>query len=140
VARSLADGLAHLGLGGYFCRVLSVDAVRVYKPAPPVYQLVLEQCQVTWAEVLRPRNRREAELNLVRQLSQLHVAMIDDYALGVYIPIRHRHSTAVDDRLELSSQISTLESLISTMLDRRLLPAYRRRGLLGSFERSDNES
>jgi 2-haloacid dehalogenase len=51
-ARSLADGLAHLGLGGYFRRVLSVDAVRVYKPAPPVYQLVLEQCQVTRAEVL----------------------------------------------------------------------------------------
>jgi 2-haloacid dehalogenase len=51
-ARSLADGLAHLGLGGYFRRVLSVDAVRVYKPAPPVYQLVLDQCQVTKAEVL----------------------------------------------------------------------------------------
>jgi 2-haloacid dehalogenase len=48
-ARSLADGLAHLGLGGYFRRVLSVDAVRVYKPA---YQLVLDQCQVTKAEVL----------------------------------------------------------------------------------------
>ena len=51
-ARSLAEGLAHLGLGGYFRRILSVDAVRVYKPAPPVYQLVLEQCQVTKAGVL----------------------------------------------------------------------------------------
>jgi FMN phosphatase YigB (HAD superfamily) len=36
-ARSLEDGLAHLGLGGYFRRVLSVDAVKVYKPASPVY-------------------------------------------------------------------------------------------------------
>jgi 2-haloacid dehalogenase len=51
-ARSLADGLAHLGLGGYFRRVLSVDAVRVYKPAPPVYQLMLDQCQVSKAELL----------------------------------------------------------------------------------------
>jgi 2-haloacid dehalogenase len=50
--RSLTDGLAHLGLGGYFRRVLSVDAVRVYKPAPSVYQLVLDQWPVTKAEVL----------------------------------------------------------------------------------------
>ena len=51
-ARSLADGLAYLGLGRYFRRVLSVDAVKVYKPAPSVYQLVLDQCQVTKAQVL----------------------------------------------------------------------------------------
>jgi 2-haloacid dehalogenase len=51
-ARSLADGLTNLGLGGYFRRVLSVDAVRVYKPTPPVCQLVLDQCQLTKAEVL----------------------------------------------------------------------------------------
>ena len=51
-ARLLKRGLAHLGLGGYFRRVLSVDAVRVYKPAASVYQLVLEHCRVTKPEVL----------------------------------------------------------------------------------------
>jgi 2-haloacid dehalogenase len=52
IARWLADGLAHLGLGEYFRPLLSVDAVRAYKPAPLMYQLVLEQCQVTKSEML----------------------------------------------------------------------------------------
>lgn len=51
-ARSLEAGLAHLGLAGYIRRVLSADTVRIYKPAPSVYQFMLEQCRVTKAEVL----------------------------------------------------------------------------------------
>jgi len=50
--RSLTDGLAHTGLAEYFQSVLSVDAVRVYKPSPLVYQSVLNNCQVTKPEVL----------------------------------------------------------------------------------------
>lgn len=50
--RMLERGLAHLGLETYFRRVLSADSVRVYKPAPSVYRLVLEHCPASKTEVL----------------------------------------------------------------------------------------
>ncbi len=35
----------HCGLKEFFSRVISVDAVRIYKPSPPVYQLALDAAE-----------------------------------------------------------------------------------------------
>jgi 2-haloacid dehalogenase len=43
--------LNNSGLQAEFDAVLSVDAVKIYKPAPPVYELVLQHVRVTREEI-----------------------------------------------------------------------------------------
>jgi 2-haloacid dehalogenase len=47
----LQDAVRHAGLDGRFEALLSVDDVRIYKVAPPAYQLVLDRLDVAANEV-----------------------------------------------------------------------------------------
>jgi 2-haloacid dehalogenase len=49
--RMLAAAVANAGIGGDLDAVLSVDAVKMYKPRPEVYALVTERFAVTPADV-----------------------------------------------------------------------------------------
>lgn len=48
----LARALEHAGLTARLDAILSVEAVGIYKPAPPVYQLVCDRFQVAASDVL----------------------------------------------------------------------------------------
>ena len=43
--------LTHAGIDGYFERLLSVDLVRRYKPAPQVYHMAAEELYASTAEI-----------------------------------------------------------------------------------------
>jgi 2-haloacid dehalogenase len=50
--RMLREGLEHSGLRPHFRWVISVDAVRVYKPSPKVYQLAPKRLKVSKRDIL----------------------------------------------------------------------------------------
>ena len=50
--RALTDSIAHARLAGRFAHVLSIDAVRKYKPHPDVYALVTAAFACTPSEIL----------------------------------------------------------------------------------------
>jgi 2-haloacid dehalogenase len=54
----LAAAVATAGIGGDLDEVLSVDAIRVYKPRPEVYALVTERFQVAPGEVVFASSNR----------------------------------------------------------------------------------
>ncbi len=51
-AKMLLTGLDRTGLRQYFRRILSADSVKLYKPSPKVYQLVLKYMPLKKGEIL----------------------------------------------------------------------------------------
>ena len=47
----LSEMVEHAGMGRLFDKLLSVDVVKIYKPHPNTYQLVLDELDVTKSEV-----------------------------------------------------------------------------------------
>lgn len=50
--RMLREGLKHTHLAGYFDSVISADAVQMFKPAPDVYRLAVDQLKIDTSAIL----------------------------------------------------------------------------------------